>query len=392
MLPPELVDHILDYLHDDIQSLGACAAAGRPLLHTSRYHRFNGCHLTYIRAVRLEPLLESSSTLARSIKSLVYRPFARSPGDYIVSPPAAVTILKLLPKLIDLRIQAKALPCIIDLGGRLSYLRLDDVWTQTRRDMLVGLSLFFKLEELEFSDPYPMLRLDEHDSHTGGPSAPRVRKLSFRNTGCAEMITQWFSAKGRVPRLLSVTYTIRGKSHAHLFVAQSRTLAPLVRDLEIVFKPDGTMQGALESVDLTLASYAALHSCTLRFALPEMCVAENTSLAWIPTIIGQLSSASLGSLTISLVVDNVEDLRSLNSECAVRVLTTVYFDDLRVLDWAAMSQALSVERLEGLRKVVFEGCGRRELLEEHIRITCPELHTRGIVLLAAVAKEASWAD
>ena len=150
--------------------------------------------------------------------------------------------------------------------------------------------------------------------------------------------------------------------------------------------------GALESVDLTLASYAALHSCTLRFALPEMCVAENTSLAWIPTIIGQLSSPSLRSLTISLVVDNVEDLRSLNSECAVRVLTTAYFNDMWVLDWAAIGHGLSSERLEGLRRVVVEGFGPCKLLEEHIRVTCPELHTRGILSLVAVAKAAPWAN
>ncbi len=123
-----------------------------------------------------------------------------------------------------------------------------------------------------------------------------------------------------------------------------------------------------------------------------MCVAENTSLTWIPTLVGQLSSSSLRSLTISLVVDNVEDLRSLNSECAVRVLTAAYFDDMRVLDWAAMGQALCAERLEGLGRVVLEGRGSRELLEEYIRITCPELHTRHILSLVAVAKEASWAN
>lgn len=150
--------------------------------------------------------------------------------------------------------------------------------------------------------------------------------------------------------------------------------------------------GALESTDLTLAPYVALHSCTLRFALPEMCVAENTSLAWIPTIIGQLSSPSLRSLTISLVVDNVEDLRSLNSECAVRVLTTAYFNDMWVLDWAAIGHGLSSERLEGLRRVVVEGFGPCKLLEEHIRVTCPELHTRGILSLVAVAKAAPWAN
>ncbi|KAM5532573.1 hypothetical protein V8D89_013779 [Ganoderma adspersum] len=392
MLPPELVDHILDYLHDDIESLGACACAGRALLHTSRYHRFNGLRLTHVRATRLEPLLKASSALASSITSLVYQPFAKSHRDFIVSPQVAVAFLQLLPNLIDLRIQARALPCIVHLGSQLAYLRLDDVWTQSREALFVGLSMFPTLEELELSDPYPMLRFDEHDLRTDGPPAPQVRKLSFRNTNCAEMISEWFSSYGRVPRLHSVTHTIRGKSHARLFVAQTRTLAPLVQDLEVVFKPDGTMQGALESADLTLAPYAALHSCTLRFALPEMCVTENTSLAWIPTIIGQLSSPSLRSLTISLVVDNVEDLRSLNSECAVRVLTAAYFDDMRVLDWAAIGHALSAERLEGLGRVVVEGWGCCELLEEHIKVTCPELHNRNILSLVAVAKEALWAN
>ncbi len=99
------------------------------------------------------------------------------------------------------------------------------------------------LEALELSDPYPMQRFDERVLDADAPPAPNVRKLSFRDTGCAELISQWFNSQGRVPRLHSVMQTIRGKSHARLFVAQSRTLGPLVQDLEIVFKPDGTMQG-----------------------------------------------------------------------------------------------------------------------------------------------------
>lgn len=242
MLPPELVDLILDYLHDDTQSLGACASAGRALLHTSRYHRFNGRRLTFVRATRLEPLLKASSTLASSITTLVYQPFARS--HFTVDPPVAIAFLQLLPNLIDLRIQARALPCIGHLGSQLAYLRLDDVWAQSREVLLVGLSMFPTLEELELSDRFPMLRSDEHDPRTDSAPAPQVRKLSFRNTGCAEMISEWFSSKERVPSLHSATFTILGKSYAHLFVAQTRALGPLVQDLEIMFKPDGTMQGA----------------------------------------------------------------------------------------------------------------------------------------------------
>ena len=91
-----------------------------------------------------------------------------------------------------------------------------------------------------------------------------------------------------------------------------------------------------------------------------------------------------------MVVDNVEDLRSLNSECAVRILTTAYFEDMQVLDWAAIAQALCAERLPNLRRINLEGRGNRALLEEHIKARCPELHSRSILTLRAVAKNATW--
>lgn len=244
MFPQELVDHILDYLHDDIESLAACALAGRALLHASRHHRFNGRKLTYSRAMLLEPLLVASSTLASSITLLAYQPFCRSYRNTFANVPAAVTFLRLLPNLIDLRIQARALPYIKHLSPQLAYLRVDDVWTESRRDLLVGLSLFPTLQELVLSDPYLMVHSVEHILDTRNPPAPSVRKLSFRDTSCAEFISRWFNSQGLTPRLHSVVQTIRGRVHARLFVAQSRALAPLVQDLEVVFKPDGTMEGA----------------------------------------------------------------------------------------------------------------------------------------------------
>ena len=244
MLPQELVDHILDYLHDDIESLAACAFAGRALLHASRYHRFNGRNLTYTRAMLLQPLLVASSGLAASITTLAYQPFGKSYKSTNV--PAAVTFLQSLPNLIDLRIQARALPYIKHLSPQLAYLRVDDIWAESRRGLLVSLSLFPTLQELVLSDPYLMphpVEL-EHDLDTHNPPAPNVRKLSFRDTSCAEFISRWFGSQGLTPPLHSVVQTIRGRVHTRLFVAQSRTLAPLVQDLEIVFKPDGTMEGA----------------------------------------------------------------------------------------------------------------------------------------------------
>ncbi len=141
---------------------------------------------------------------------------------------------------------------------------------------------------------------------------------------------------------------------------------------------------------MSLATFTALHSCVLRFAFYEMCVPQNQSLPWIPTILAQLSSSHLRTLTISLAVDNVEDLRSLNSECAVRILTPAYFDDMRVLDWASIEDAILNDHLCELRKVIVEGRGRRSLLEEHIKDTCPKLHSQAILSLVAAREPVSW--
>ena len=146
---------------------------------------------------------------------------------------------------------------------------------------------------------------------------------------------------------------------------------------------------ALANTELTLASFTALHSCTLRFAFSEMCVPQNMSLPWIPTILGQLSSSHLRTLRISLAVDNVEDLRSLASECAVRIISPAYFDDMRVLDWEGIERALVSDQLPSLQEVVLEGRGNRTALQQYVEEFCPELHSRGILSLVPV-NDAPW--
>ncbi|TBU31554.1 hypothetical protein BD309DRAFT_952205 [Dichomitus squalens] len=393
MFPAEILDHILDHLHDDYKALGACALAGRALLPTSRYHRFNGLYVDRYHAGILQAFLVEAPDLAMSMSALTYQPFSMFRMGYHEDA-ADVTedLLRLLPNLTDIRIPAPALPYLAQFRSQLTHLRLFEVWVSTRRELLAGLSLFTELQELELCDPAPWIRSDEDIEDALDPPAPHVRTVSFWNSTCPRIITGWFDSQGITPLLYRAKLTIQARASASAFVHQSCVLAPLAQELEVVFAPNGTMQDALQDTDLTLERYSIIHSCTLRFRFSEMCVAENKSLSWIPKILGQLSSDSLRSLTISLVVDNVEDLRSLMSECAVRVLTTAYFDDMRALDWAAIGQALSSERLRGLRKVVLEGRGSRSLLEDHIRLNCPALHSRRILTLHAVAKSPIWAE
>ncbi|KAI8971177.1 hypothetical protein BD414DRAFT_501218 [Trametes punicea] len=107
-----------------------------------------------------------------------------------------------------------------------------------------------------------------------------------------------------------------------------------------------------------------------------MCNAENQSLSWISDILAQLSSPRLCRISLSLVVDNVEDLHSPNSEFAVRDFSPAFFNDMRVLDCESIGKSLTGENLGALREFVLEGRGNRDFLEKHIASTCPELHSR----------------
>ena len=124
-----------------------------------------------------------------------------------------------------------------------------------------------------------------------------------------------------------------------------------------------------------------------------MCVPQNASLSWIPRIVAQLAAPELRTLTISLAVNNVIDLRLLNSECAVPELTLAHFDDMRVLDWPSLEQTLTSEDLGGLEKVVLEGQGPYNELEAYIEQNCPELHARRIMSFAVGGSEApAWSS
>ncbi len=105
-----------------------------------------------------------------------------------------------------------------------------------------------------------------------------------------------------------------------------------------------------------------------------MCVPDNNSLPWISRLIGTLSSKYLESATITIKADNMQDLRSLDSECGVRVPALVSFDDLTALDWVALGNVLDKGKLPSLRQVVLEGVGRKDRLESYLRLVYPDLH------------------
>ena len=123
-----------------------------------------------------------------------------------------------------------------------------------------------------------------------------------------------------------------------------------------------------------------------------MCVPENASLRWISSVVAQLAAPELRTIQLALAVNNVVDLRHFNSECANPELAPAVFDDMRALDWTDLERSFQSDRLPGLQRVVLYGQGSPEGLKAHIKVTCPQLHARGLLSLVLIPPTAPrWA-
>ncbi|OJT12296.1 hypothetical protein TRAPUB_11163 [Trametes pubescens] len=405
-LPPELIDRILDYLHKDRRALAACALASHVMLPTSRYHRFRELTLHLRQVSTLVSLIDSAPNLALAIHSVCVRfkdwADPKQELEFLTRLGALSSFGMITPAY--QRVSVEHLAVVASHIPTLTSLFLCGPGVITAPLLLSGLSLFRSLQEVRLHS------IDVHfppepDVPYDLTPLPSLRRLESRASDGAPLISRWLQVHSATPGLLSLRHTIQDPRDAIQFDATAVFCASAVKNLDIVFVPEGRMTGeqkfsstmivkthlvspdALRGSEFSLSSFSVLETCTLRFAFGEMCVAQNESLRSIPTILSQLSSLLLRTITISLVVDNVEDLRSLNSECAVRNLSPAYFEDMRVLDWTAIEQLLMSENLGWVQALVLEGQGKRHLLESHLQNCCPALHSRRLVSLVTVDKE-----
>ncbi|KAI0823352.1 hypothetical protein BC628DRAFT_1520539 [Trametes gibbosa] len=389
-LPPEITDRILDYLYNDSQTLAACARAGHAMLQTSRYHRFRHIKLFLREVPALMSLITSAPDLARAITSVWVR-FT----DW-ADPIQELAFLSRLPALSSFgmlvpayqRVSVEHLAVVASTIPTLTSLVLCGPGLITAPLLLSGLSMFRTLQELRLQ-AIDVAFPSEDVPYTLTPP-PRLCRLKSQESDGAPLISHWLATHPTTCGLHFLQHTVLDPRDAMQLCGMATTCANTIKHLEVVFIPEGRMADALRDSDFSLSSFRALESCTLRFAFGEMCVPQNESLKSISTIISQLSATSLRTITISLVVDNIEDLRSLNSECAVRNLSPAYFEDMHVLDWESIETALASEALVSTQKLVLEGQGNIQSLESHIRECCPNLHSRHVLSLVLANKEDRW--
>ena len=142
-LPGELIDQIIDHLHDDISSLQACCLTCRTWMPSARIHLFCDVLLTTERAAAFALLLDASPDISLFVKRLNIQGDASqlySKSGYIET--IVPTIAPKLTRLSTLRIDSvtlahlhpKALSALIDGFPVLKTLSLSSVTFEKFRD------------------------------------------------------------------------------------------------------------------------------------------------------------------------------------------------------------------------------------------------------------------
>ncbi|KAJ3552870.1 hypothetical protein NM688_g3927 [Phlebia brevispora] len=393
LLPHELSDRIIDFLHDDRSTLSKVSLVCRSFLPATRYHRFSNLVLVGSRIERFNQLLDISPNLGAFVSNLVLnsglshtvwrRLSAETLSNMLQRMPALqfldLRFLRLQDEVMDLIGTIKVLHslslvgCNVPSADSLAYLL-------GRLESLVRL----EVEDLNFSEECAI-----------GESVERPHILTLSATGLTDeatnQICSWIlDDEGRLD-ILSFHTRLRSRAEAIATKNVIEQLGGTLTDFQMVVDAEASLTCELSSIpsessglltdvlavfgesDIDLGCLTNLRSCRLVFKLREMCVPENLSLPWISTLVSQLSSSYLSNIAVNIQADNVQDLRALDSECGVRETFPVRFGELQALDWAAIEGALD-NRLQGsLTVITMEGIGNPGVLQDFLHLSHPIL-------------------
>lgn len=218
-IPQEMVDSIIDFLHDDIISLVACSLAARPFLPETRHHLFSKITLTTENISSFVMLLENSSphTMASSVHTVIlersYHPWPIEAIDRLAAQLRAVKCLRFLHVDLlsferhapDKRSRRPILELITRLGS-VEELELEKVHFESI-DQLIDLAYASpKLKWLSLGslNAHGSMRLPIATHLEEGPCFS-LRCLKLRDKPeISENVTKWIMSRNPVPPVLEI--------------------------------------------------------------------------------------------------------------------------------------------------------------------------------------------
>ncbi|KAG7446994.1 uncharacterized protein BT62DRAFT_96495 [Guyanagaster necrorhizus] len=212
-LPPEIVDTVIDHLHDDKAALEACALVCKSWSVSSRYHLFDE-HGVSVKPSNIQDFLSdishSHSLLREHLRRLTLRTeFTFGPSHTIGWNDVSVS-LPYLPKLTSLHFHSqtqhiqfsyRVIPFIISNRTLQNITHLEVVRTsvQAAEDIISLISLFPRLQEAQFSRVHWRSCSSLNSLH--GPAFPLLKHLGLSHVRSPGELISCLSRLDPVPLL-----------------------------------------------------------------------------------------------------------------------------------------------------------------------------------------------
>jgi hypothetical protein len=253
MLPRELTDIIIDFLHDDKLALAACSLACRAFRPASQVHLLESIWLCQETHIRQFPFfLDSSPSIAPLIQNIVLV----AAEDFENWPTASVRCIDTLPNFRSLSFARlyfddDVLPFVERWGTRITSLSMEDCHFPHWDSFLEFLLMFPSLEQLILEEVYCTGPCDASQS----PTASDLRTLIIRGGFLAEAL-QWLLSLEHLPPLHTLSLCSIVASELPDVGSLLVKLGPSLRHLELKFytSPDNILYECMFSHIFALPS------------------------------------------------------------------------------------------------------------------------------------------
>ncbi|KAF8201380.1 hypothetical protein BJ912DRAFT_499794 [Pholiota molesta] len=339
-LPLEIVEIIIDHLHNNKRSLAACSLVARSWIAPSRHHFLSSITVEVNTAHRLLTLLDSPhSTLASSVRELKLISPDNQSGQDVTS-----TLLKFTERFAHLnslmfmyiawtRIDPQALDHLRTLS--ITKLVMCACTFESNTQLFDIVSLFQVLEEFNYLSLYGMT--------TSGPYSypstisPRLRKLVVANERhIPHRLTQWLTCKP-LPLLQDVAVEeiscLADAQNAASLIAHA---GPTLANLQVAFARE-YLHLPVSQLDLSCCSALQIVAISLDIANIMLWTRAVVNISFLPMLIASTTSSSLFQIKLELNVGQMVD------------------NDLRCIPWQDLDTIFaSNSTFASLEKVVIE--------------------------------------
>ncbi|KAF7800032.1 hypothetical protein EIP86_011275 [Pleurotus ostreatoroseus] len=335
MIPPELTDYVLDFLHDDPKSLKACALAARALRPAARFHLFRTVHVFSLRSgQKFWHLLQRDPALGQHARHAVFAKLTPLASSSVSVPPSssvppipdaplapllwpalfhalpAVTRLEFLyvlmtdpplrhalaahfPLVTSLTLQFCRLPSFADFAALVdSFPALAELsllyvgWADADAGDGAG-------AEAEAVNVIPR-RSETEKGEMAGAGRRRLMRLTLGRDLDLETVVDWLVAEGLCAGLRSLSVCPASPADVLVLWDVLRAAAPSLEELALDWYGANYNDVALPH-GFALPPLPALHTLTLSCPLNM-----HGTASWLPALLAQLRSPALEKLFLEV--------------------------------------------------------------------------------------------